>query len=107
MKGPRFGEPSLGAVAGAVTGATGGLVAVVLPLAIMTHDIQALSVARTFGILGWIICGSVGWLAGGQIGPRFARAWGERKGGVVGGILGGLIPVAALALWGWYLVRPR
>jgi hypothetical protein len=107
MKTPRFGEGSLGAVAGAVTGALGGLVAVVLPLAIMTRDIQALSAARTFGVIGWIVCWPVGWLIGGQIGPRLEGILSERNAGIVGGILGGLVPVAGFVLWGWYLVTPR
>jgi hypothetical protein len=107
MKKPRFGEGSLGAVAGAVTGAFGGLVAVVLPLAIMTRDIQALSAARTFGIIGWVICCPVGWLLGGQIGPRLEMSLGERKAGIIGGIVGGLVPVAGFVLLGWYLVTPR
>jgi len=101
MKSPRIGEGSLGALVGAVTGAVGGLVAVVLPLAIITHDLQALAAARTLGVFGWIVCWPVGWLLGGQIGPRLEKVLGERKAGILGGITGGLVPVAGFALWGW------
>ncbi len=107
MKKPRIGEANLGAVVGSATGAVGGLVAVVLPLAILTRDLQALAAARTFGVLGWFVCWPVGWLIGGQIGPRLEQALGERKAGILGGLAGGLVPVAGFVLWGWYLVTPR
>jgi len=106
MRRPGFGEPNLGAMVGVVVGAVGGLVAIAIPLAIMRGDIKALSEARTFGVIGFLVCSTIGWLLGGQIGPRLEAKLSERVAGIVGGILAGLVPVAGFALWGWYLVTP-
>ena len=92
---------------GVVVGAVGGLIAITIPLAIMRGDIKALSEARTFGLVGFLVCSTVGWFLGGQIAPRLEGRLSERSAGIVGGILGGLVPVAGFALWGWYLVTPR
>ena len=107
MRKPGFGEANLGATVGVVVGALGGLVAIAIPLAILRGDIKALSEARMFGVIGFFVCSTVGWFMGGQIGPRLEGIMSERNAGVVGGILGGLVPVAAFVLWGWYLVAPR
>jgi hypothetical protein len=107
MKKPGIGEPNLGAMVGVVVGAVGGLVAIAIPLAIMRGDIKALSEARTFGLFGFLTSSTVGWFLGGQMAPRLEGRLGERNAGIVGGILGGLVPVAGFALWGWYLVTPR
>jgi len=106
MKNPRFGEGSLGAVVGAVVGAVGGLVAVAIPYAIVTGNIQALSAARTLGIIGLLVSTPIGWILGGQIGPRLEGILGERGAGLIGGFLGGLVPIAGFAWWGWHLI-PR
>lgn len=106
MNKPRLGEPNLGAMIAVVFGGLGGLVAIAIPLAILRGDIKALSEARHFGLVGFLLSATAGWFLGGQIGGRLARLLGERPGGIVGGILGGLIPIGALALWGWYLVTP-
>lgn len=107
MRKPGFGEGSLGAVAGAVTGAAGGLVAVVLPLTIATGDIQMLTIARTLGIIGFLVSAPMGWFIGGQIGPRLEGKLSERAAGIIGGIVGGLVPVTGFILWGWYLITPK
>lgn len=106
MDKPRWGEPNLGAMIGVVVGGMGGLVAVAIPLAILRGEIKALSEARTFGVVGFLVSAAVGWFLGGQLGGRLGPLLGERCASIVGGILGGLIPVGALALWGWYLVTP-
>jgi hypothetical protein len=103
MRKPRIGEGNLGASVGAMVGAIGGLVAVTLPLAIMSHDIHALSAARTLCVFSFFVCTPTGWIIGGQIGPRLEDILSERMAGVVGGFLGGLIPVSVFLLWGWSL----
>lgn len=103
---PHWGEPNLGAIIGVVVGSMGGLVAIAIPLAILRGDIKALSEARTFGVVGFLVSGVVGWFLGGQFGGRLGPVLGERCASIVGGILGGLIPIGGLALWGWYLVTP-
>ena len=104
MNKPRFGEANLGATIGAAVGSICGLFAVGIAPAILDHNIRQLLVAPSLGLAGFIISGPVGWLIGGQIGPRLARWLGERGGGAVGGIIGGLVPVAGFALWSWHMV---
>ena len=98
---PGFGEGNLGAVAGAVTGAVGGLLAVGLPLAIVGRDPALLVVFRSLAVFGFILCVPTGWLLGGQIGPRCQGVFGQRHGEIIGGILGGLVPVTAMMIWAW------
>ena len=105
MKKPRLGEANFGAVVGVVVGAIGGLVAVGIPWAIVKGDIKALSDARTYSLIGFIVSAPIGWLLGGQIGPRLEGVLSERNAGLLGGLLGGLVPIAALALWGWRLIQ--
>ena len=104
MREPSFGKENLGAVIGAVTGALGGLFAVVIPLAILTRSLQALSAARTFGLISFLVCTPIGWFAGGYISHALANKLGVQKAGILGGLFGGLIPVAGFALWGYYMV---
>jgi hypothetical protein len=96
---PGIGEANLGAVAGTVTGAIGGLLAVGLPLAIHGRDTTMLVNYRTLAVTGFLICVPLGWLLGGQIGPRCVRVFGDRHGEMIGGILGGLLPVSFIMAW--------
>ena len=89
---------------GAVVGAMGGLFAVGIPWAIIKGDIKALSDARSFGVIGLVVSAPVGWFIGGQIGPRLENILSERNAGIVGGVIGGLVPVTGFILWGWFLV---
>src|SRR5689334_16203302 len=66
---PRIGEPNLGAVIGAVTGSAGGLLALGIAPAIVTHKPIYLIALPILSIISWLICAIVGWLIGGQIGP--------------------------------------
>jgi hypothetical protein len=104
MRNPRFGEASVGALAGAVTGAIGGLFALGLARAIIGRNPGLLLVTSVLNVVCWLICGVTGWLMGGQIGPRLGRVWRTQHGEIVGGILGGLAPVLLFILLGWYLV---
>jgi len=107
MRRPRIAEGSLGAVIGALVGFIGVSVAVVLPLAILTHKICALSAARSLGILGFLVSSPLGWFLGGQVGPRLAEKLGERKGRIFVGIVAGWVPITGFAAWGWYLTQPK
>ncbi len=104
MREPSFGKENLGAVIGAVTGALGGLFAVVIPLAILTRNIQMLSAARTLGIISFVVCTPIGWFAGGYICHVLTKILGAKKAGILGGLLGGLLPVTGFALWGLYVM---
>jgi len=101
---PSIGKENLGAVIGAVLGAAGGLFAVAIPLAIMTKDLLALSLARKFGLISFAVCVPVGWFAGGYASYLLEKKLPTRISGILGGIIGGLLPVGGFALWGWYLV---
>ena len=104
MRKPSLGEPNLAAVIGAVTGAMGGLFAITVPYAIRTHDVTALNAARTLGLVGFLVSAPVGWLIAGQIGPRLEGKLGERAAAIIGGVLGGLVPVLGFVYWGWRLI---
>lgn len=98
---PGLGEGNLGAVAGAVTGAVGGLLAVGIPFAIAGRDPAMLVLFRNLAIIGFVICAPTGWILGGQAGPRCIRFFGEKRGEIIGGIFGGLIPVLCIMYWAW------
>lgn len=104
MREPNFGKENLGAVIGAVTGAVGGLFAVAIPLAILTRNLQALSAARTFGLISFLVCTPIGWFAGGYLSHALTKTLGEKKAGILGGSLGGLLPVTGFTLWGFYMI---
>jgi hypothetical protein len=101
---PRFGEANLGALIGAIIGAVGGLFAVTIPYAILTHDIRALSMARTYGLIGFLVSAPIGWIIGGQIAPRLEGKLNEHVAGIIGGIIGGMLPVGGFLYWGWRMV---
>jgi len=104
---PGFGQASLGAIAGAVVGAIGGLFAVGLAAAILGRDPALLLATPKVSTICWFIGGGGGWLIGGQLGPRLGDRFDHRNAEIIGGVVGGLIPVALVALWGWYMVTPH
>ena len=104
MNKPRFGETNPGAIVGAAVGSIGGLFAVGIAPAILNHNLRELLATRNLGVAGFIVSAPVGWLIGGQLSPRLERWLGERTGGYVSGVIGGLAPVAGIALWSWYMV---
>lgn len=59
--------------------------------------------APMLSLVSWILSLPVGWLLGGQIGPRLGFALRSSWAEVIGGVFGGLIPVIAIALFGWYI----
>jgi hypothetical protein len=104
VRNPGFGEANIGAVAGAVMGAIGGLFALGIAPAIMSHNAALLVGTPILGVLSLLVCGPIGWILGGQLGPRLGQAFNNERAEAAGGILGGLIPVILAALWGWYMV---
>jgi hypothetical protein len=100
---PRLGESNLGALVGAVVGATGGLFAVGIAPAIMARSLVLLFHYPIVGMFCMLISGPIGWLVGGQLGPRFGEKYDTQRAEIAGGVLGGLVPVVLIALWGWYM----
>ena len=107
MRRPAFAEASMGALMGAIVGATGGLFALGIAPAVIDRNAALLFGTPILGLICFFISGAFGWLIGGQIGPRLGDKFEPRSAEVVGGVLGGLIPVTLIALWGWYMVAPR
>jgi hypothetical protein len=101
MNKPGFGEANYGAVAGAIVGAIGGLFSPGLPEAIIVRDLSVLFSTPRIGLICLLIAGPIGWILGGQIGPRLAR---NPKGEGLLGALGGVVPVILIILWGWWYV---
>ncbi len=107
MRNPRLGEPNLGAVAGATVGGIGGLFAIGIAPAIIGRNPALLFGWPMLGLICWLISIPVGWLLGGQIGPRCGEKFNHERAEIAGGVLGGLIPVVLIALFGWYMVTPH
>jgi hypothetical protein len=107
MQNPTIGESNLGALVGAVVGAIGGLFAVGIAPALITGHLARLFAYPKIGLICWLTSGAVGWLIGGQLGPRLGYKFNHTRAEVVGGVLGGLVPVVIIALWGWYMVTPH
>ena len=104
MRKPTLGETNLGALAGAIVGGVGGLFAVGIAPAILERRIAALFGTPILGLLSWLICLPLGWLLGGQLGPLLGQWFRSPSAEVTGGVIGGLVPVTLIALWGWYMV---
>jgi hypothetical protein len=99
---PPLGEYNMGALAGAVVGSIGGLFAIGLVRAILGRNIALLLAMPILGVVSWLVCGIAGWLVGGQIGPRLGEKYYSQRVEILGGALGGVIPVLLVALWAWY-----
>jgi hypothetical protein len=103
MRKPSIGEYNLGALGGAVAGSIGGLFAIGLVRATLGRNIALLLSAPMLSLISWVVCGAVGWLLGGQIGPRFGEKFHSERAEYLGGAFGGLIPVLLVAWWAWYM----
>jgi len=97
----------MGALAGAVVGATGGLFALGLAPAIINRNPAMLFDTPVLGLFCFFVSGGAGWLGGGQIGPRLGEKFRAQPAEVIGGALGGLVPVVLIALFGWYMITPH
>jgi len=107
MRRPPLGEANLGALAGAVVGAIGGLFAIGIGPAILGKSLALLFGTPILALMCWFVSGPIGWLIGGQVGPRIGERFNTQRAEVLGGALGGMVPVVLIALWGWYMVLPR
>jgi hypothetical protein len=103
MRKPSFGEANIGAMAGAVIGGIGGLFAIGIGPAIAHNNIRLLVGTPILAIISLLVCGPLGWLIGGQIGPRFGGKFNTERAETIGGAIGGLVPVILVALWAWYM----
>jgi hypothetical protein len=104
---PSFGGANIGALAGSATGAIGGLFSLGIAPAIIGHNPALLFETPILGLISFLICGGLGWLIGGQIGPRIAAKLNFSFAEITGGLLGGLIPAGLVTLLGWYLANGR
>jgi len=100
---PSFGESNLGALVGAVVGATGGLFAVGIAPAILERNLATLFSFPWIGLVCMVISGAIGWLLGGQLGPRLGDKYNTQRAEITGGAIAGLVPVTLIALWAWYM----
>ncbi|HOX58715.1 MAG TPA: hypothetical protein P5205_16375 [Candidatus Paceibacterota bacterium] len=103
MNEPPQREYRLSALIGAIVGSIGGLFAIGLVRAFLWHNLALLFSTPILGLLSFFLCGAIGWVLGGQIGPRLGEKLNSRSAEMVGGAVGGLIPVLSLALWAWYI----
>ena len=92
----------VGSVMGAVVGSIGGLFAVGIPPAIMYHSLARLLGTPVFSFISWAICLICGWIMGGQLGSRLGTKFKSLRAEIIGGVIGGLLPVIAIAMWSWY-----
>ena len=98
-----LGEYNMGALAGAVVGSIGGLFAIGVVRAILGRNIALLLGTPILGVASFLVCGIAGWLVGGQIGPRLGEKYYSPRGEILGGALGGVIPVLLVAAWALYM----
>jgi len=107
MNRPHVGQANLGALAGAVIGAIGGLFGIGIAPAVAGKDPALLFQTPILGFFCFLVGGTFGWLIGGQIGPRLAGKLGRPIVELIGGAFGGIVPVALIAWWGWYMIKPH
>jgi hypothetical protein len=104
---PSFGESNMGALAGAIVGAVGGLFGVGFASAVIGRNLALLLDTPVLSLICFFISGSIGWILGGQIGPRLGDRFQTSRAEIIGGLFGGLLPVTGIALWGWYMITPH
>jgi hypothetical protein len=103
MNKPSFGEANLGALAATVVGSIGGLFAVGLVLAIQSRSFAGLVAAPKLGLISCFVSGLIGWLLGGQVGPRLGMKYHSPRAEVFGGVVSGLVPVIAVVAFCWWI----
>ena len=94
----------MGALAGAVVASIGGLFAIGIARAIVYRNPAHLFGTPVVGLVSFVISGPIGWIIGGQIGPRIGVKYNSPRAEIISGGLAGLIPVFLIGLWGWYMV---
>ncbi len=104
MRTPEYGRPNYGGMAGVIVGGTGGLFALFIVPAILTRDVQWIISYRLLNVFAWVVSLPVGWVLGWLIGRPLGNTFRSRGAEIFGGILGGLLTIAIVAGYGWYLV---
>ncbi len=104
MRDPEFFRPNYGGMAGTVVGGIGGLFALFFVPAILTKDVQWILSYRLLNVIAWAISLPVGWCLGWLIGRFLGNKFRSERAEIVGGVLGGLLTIALVAAYGWYLV---
>jgi hypothetical protein len=95
----------MGALAGAVVGSIGGLFAIGVVRAILGRNLALLLATPLLGLISFLVCGVAGWLVGGQVGPRLSEKFYSQRVEILGGAMGGLVPVLLVAAWALYMSR--
>jgi len=104
MMQPGEGKSHVGAMAGAIVGAVGGLFALGLAHSILERNPALLFGTPMLSLVSWVISGFSGWFLGGAVGPLIGKLFHSPKAEAIGGAFAGLVPVVLIALWGWYMV---
>jgi hypothetical protein len=107
VNGPNEAEGDLGALAGAIVAGVGGLFALGVAPAIIYRDLSLMFRTPMLGMACLLAGGPTGWFLGGWIGRFFGKTLRRRGCEIVGGVFGGLVPVSAIILLGWYLTIPH
>lgn len=102
-----IGEANLGAIAGAMVAAVGGLFAIGIAPAIIYRNAAALFGTPKLGLICFLISGVIGWFIGGQVGPFIGQRLNNQRAEIVAGGISGLLPVLGIACWSWYMVSSR
>lgn len=100
-----FGRPNYGGMAGAAVGGIGGLFALGLIPAIVSKDPHMIFYTPLLNLICWVISLVVGWFVGGFVGRPLGNKFRSDRAEIIGGIVGGIVPVALIALAGWRLWR--
>jgi uncharacterized membrane protein YbhN (UPF0104 family) len=104
MMPPHDGKAHIGALAGAIVGAIGGLFALGLAHSILERNPAFLLATPMLSLVSWVISGLSAWFLGGAVGPLMGKLFKSQKAEAIGGAFAGLVPVVLIALWGWYMV---
>ena len=104
MRRPGFGEANFGALVGVAVGSVGGLFVLGIVRAIANHDLASLLDTPILSLLSCLICGAMGWFIGGQIGPIMGEKFRTQHAEIIGGAIGGVIPVLLVGAWGCYMM---
>jgi len=104
MRPPPEGKSQVGALAGLIVGAIGGLFALGVAPSILERNPAFLFATPTLSLISWLVSGFSGWFLGGVLGRFAGKLCNNVKAEATGGAFGGLIPVLAIAWFGWYMV---
>jgi len=88
-----------------VVAGIGGLFAIGIAEVVIHRDVSLFLRTPILNMLSWLVCMPLGWVLGGQIGPRVGEVFRNARAEIVGGVIGGTIPILAVAALGWYLVK--